>query len=72
MSHSGYSDDTCKVCGKKLIRNHKHDLCTKHEALYDSQGDWSLTQVAEEEALLMLQCRKAAKVQILQTPQYIV
>lgn len=30
MSHSGYSDDTCKVCGKKLIRNHKHDLCAKH------------------------------------------
>lgn len=30
MSHSGYSDDTCKVCGKKLVRNHKNDLCAKH------------------------------------------
>ena len=30
MSHSGYSDDVCIICGKLLARHHKHNLCAKH------------------------------------------
>lgn len=30
MGHSGYSNDTCEICGKKLSRNHKSNLCLIH------------------------------------------